>query len=80
MKLEDFKYLKQQRTITLAFIIILYITLFNAPKYSNILIGAISYTGILRRMKILNEEDVQLIRGIFGEKITKNIAKIMNIQ
>ena len=46
----------------------------------HVLIGAVTYTGIIRRMKILNEEDVQLIKGIFGEKITRNIAKIMNIQ
>ena len=46
----------------------------------HVLIGAITYTGIIRRMKILNEEDVQLIKGIFGEKIARNIGKIMNIQ
>jgi len=31
-------------------------------------------------MKILNEEDIELMKGIFGEKITKNITKIINIQ
>ena len=46
----------------------------------HVLIGAVTYTGIIRRMKILNEEDVRLIKGIFGEKIARNIAKIMNIQ
>jgi len=46
----------------------------------HVLIGAITYTSIIRRMKVLDEEDVQLIKGIFGEKITRNIAKIMNIQ
>ena len=34
----------------------------------HVLIGAVTYTGIIRRMKILDEEDVQLIKGIFGEK------------
>jgi len=46
----------------------------------HVLIGAITYTGIIRRMKILNEEDVQLIKGNLRRKITRNIAKIMNIQ
>ena len=46
----------------------------------HVLIGAITYISIIRRMKVLDEEDVQLIKGIFGEKITRYIAKIMNIQ
>ena len=37
----------------------------------HVLIGAVTYTGIIRRMKILNEEDAQLIKGIFGEKNNK---------
>jgi len=46
----------------------------------HVLIGAVTYTGIIRRMKILNEEDAQFIKGNLRRKITRNIAKITNIQ
>jgi hypothetical protein len=45
------------------------------PLY--ILVGAATYIALIRTLKVLNGEDIQLLRQVIGKRAAKHVVKIL---